>query len=69
MNRLSIVFHKMENYDEFKKAFTKLLRCPSRQASIRSAIYLDKHDPGSGESCLDHSIRYANMASTLNPPM
>ena len=28
-----------------------------------------KEDPGSGESCLDHYIRYANMASTLNPPM
>jgi len=59
----------MKNYNEFKKAFTELLWCPSRQASIRSAIYLDKHDPGSGESCLDHYSRYANMASTLNPPM
>jgi len=66
---LSSVFDKMKNYDEFKKAFTELLWCPSRQASIRSAIYLDKHDSGSGESCLDHYIRYANMASTLNPPM
>ena len=45
------------------------MRCPSRQAIIRSAIYLDKDDPGSGESCLHHYIRYANMASTLNPPM
>ena len=59
----------MKNYDEFKKAFTELLWCPSRQASIRSAIYLDKHAPGSGESCLDHYIRYANIASTLNSPM
>ena len=66
---LSSVFDRMKNYDEFKKSFTELLWCPSRQASIRSAIYLDKHDPGSGESCLDHYIRYANMASTLNPPM
>jgi len=59
----------MKNYGEFKKTFAELLWCASRQASIRSAIYLDKHDPGSGESCLDHYIRYANMASTLNPPM
>ena len=66
---LSGVFDKMKNYDEFKKAFTELLWCPNRQASIRSAIYLDKHDSGLGESCLDHCIRYANMASTLNPPM
>jgi hypothetical protein len=59
----------MKNYDEFEKTFTELLWCPSRQASIRSAIYLDKHDPGSCESCPDHHIRYANMASTLNLPM
>ena len=64
---LSSSFDRMKNDDEFKKAFNELLWCPSRQASIRSAIYLDKHDPGSGESCLDHYIRYANMASTLNP--
>jgi len=67
--QLSSVFDRMKNYAEFKTFFTELLWCPSRQASIRSAIYLHKHDPGSGESCLDHYIRYANMASTLNPPM
>ena len=36
---------------------------------FRNAIYLHKHDRGSGESCLDHYIIYANMVSTLNPPM
>jgi hypothetical protein len=68
---LSSAFDKLTSYEEFKKAFTVVLWCPSRQASISitSAIYLDKHDGGSGESCLDHYIRYANMASTLNPPM
>jgi hypothetical protein len=33
---------------------------------IQSAIYLNKHDAGSG---IDHYISYTNMASTLNPPM
>ena len=66
---LSSAFDRMKTYEEFKKAFTELLWCPSRQASIRSAIYLDRHDPGSGESYLDHYIRYANMASTLKQPM
>jgi hypothetical protein len=66
---LASAFDKLTNYEEFKKAFTELLWCPSRQASIRSSIYMDRHDGGSGESCLDHYIRYANMASTLNPPM
>jgi hypothetical protein len=66
---LSSAFDRMKSYEEFKKAFKELLWSPSRQASVRSAIYLDKHDAGSGESCLDHYIRYANMTSTLNPPM
>jgi hypothetical protein len=64
---LSCVFDGMKTYDEFKKAFTELLWRLSTQASILSALYLDKHDPGSGESCFDHYIRYANMA--LNPPI
>jgi len=45
---LSSVFGRMINYDEFKRAFTELLLCPSRPASIRSATYVDKHGPGSG---------------------
>jgi hypothetical protein len=66
---VSSSFEKLKSYDEFKKAFTDLLWNPSRQASIRSSIYLDKYDPNSGESYMNHYIRYANMASTLDPPM
>jgi hypothetical protein len=66
---LSSVFHILKNHDEFKKAFTQLQWCPSRQASIRSAIYLDQHDPGSGETCHGHYIRYANMESTMKSPI
>ena len=40
---LSSSFDKLEDYDEFKKAFTELLWNPSRQASIRTSIYLDKY--------------------------
>jgi hypothetical protein len=67
--RLSSSFDKLKGYEELKKAFTVLLWNPSRQASIRSSIYLDKYDPNSGESYMDHYIRYANLASTLDPPM
>jgi hypothetical protein len=66
---LSSSFDRLKSYDEFKKAFTDLLWNPSRQASIRSSIYLDKYDLNSGESYMDHYIRYANLASTLDPPM
>jgi len=61
-------FDKLKSY-EFKKAFMELLWNPSHQASIRSSIYLDKYNPNSGESYMDHYIRYANLASTLDPPM
>jgi hypothetical protein len=66
---LSSAFDKLKTYEEFKKGFAELLWCPSRQASVRSSIYFDRHVPGSGGSYLDHYIRYANLASTLNPPM
>jgi hypothetical protein len=66
---LSSSFDKFKSYNEFKKAFTELLWNPSCQASIRSSIYLDKYNPNSGESYMDHYIRYANLASTLDPPM
>ena len=52
-----------------KKPFTELLWNPSRQASIRRSISLEKYNPSSGESYMDHYIRYANLASTLDPPM
>jgi len=64
---LSSSFDKLEGYNEFKKAFTELLWNPSRQASIRSSIYLDKYNPDSGESYMDHYIRSANLTSTLDP--
>ena len=41
----------------------------NRQAGIRSQIYLDKHFANSGESYVDHYIRYANLASSLDPPL
>ena len=66
---LSSSFDKLKGYDEFKKAFTELLWNSSLQASIRSSIYLDKYNPNSGESYMDHYIRYANLACTLDPPM
>ena len=46
-----------------------LLWNPNHQAGIRSQIYLDRHTPNSGESYVDHYIRYANLASSLDPPM
>jgi len=65
----SSAYDKLDQYDEFRKGFTELLWNPNRQAGIRSKIYLDRHTPTSGESYVDHYIRYANLASTLDPPL
>jgi hypothetical protein len=62
-------FDKLKSYEKFKKAFSELLWNPSRQASIRSSICLDNYNPSSGESYMELYIRYANLASTLEPPM
>jgi hypothetical protein len=66
---LSSSFEKLKSNDEFNRGFTELLWNPSRQANIRSSIYLDKYNPYSGESYMDHYIRYANLTSALDPPM
>ena len=65
----SSTYDKLNSYDEFRKGFTDLLWNPNRQAGIMSQIYLDRHTPNSGESYVDHYIRYANLASSLDPPM
>jgi len=65
----SSTYERLNNYEDFKKGFTDLLWNPNRQAGIRSKIYLDRHDPNSGESYVDHYIRYANLASSLDPPL
>ena len=65
----SSTYDKLNSYDEFRKGFTDLLWNPNRQAGIRSQIYLDKHIQNLGESYVDHYIRYANLASSLDPTM
>jgi len=54
---LSSSFDNFKSYNKFKKAFTELPCNQSRQASIRSSIYLDKYNPSSGESYMDLYIR------------
>ena len=65
----SSAYDRLGEYADFKKGFTDLLWNPNRQAGIRSKIYLDRHTPNAGETYVDHYIRYANLASTLDPPL
>jgi hypothetical protein len=65
----SSTYDKLTSYEEFRKGFRELLWNPNRQAGIRSQIYLDRHHHNSGETYVDHYIPYANLASSLDPPM
>jgi hypothetical protein len=65
----SSTYDKLNSYDEFRKVFTDLLWNPNRQAGIRIPFYLDKHNQNSRESYVDHYIPYANLPSSLDPPM
>jgi hypothetical protein len=66
---LQQTYNKLNSYDEFQKGFTELLWNPNHLAGIRNQISLDKHFQNSGESYVDHYICYANLASSLDPPM
>jgi hypothetical protein len=65
----SSTYERLDYYKDFRKGCTYLLWNPNRQAGIRSRIYLYRHNPNSGESYVDHYIRYANLASSLDPPL
>jgi hypothetical protein len=65
----SSTYERLDKYEDFRKGFTDLLWNPNRQAGVRSKIYLDRYNPQSGETYVDHYIRYANLASSLDPPL
>ena len=62
-------YGQFKSYEDFKRAFTELLWDSKRQSEIRCRVYQDRYDYRSGESCSEHYIRYANMASMLSPAM
>jgi len=57
------------SYENVKTAFANLLWGQTRQAQIRCSIYQDHWDRRSEETYAEHYIRYASMASMLNPPL
>jgi hypothetical protein len=66
---ISAIRHKLRSYDEFREQFSKILWNDLRQAQVKVSIYLDKFDRRSGESMAQHFLRYANLASNLQPPL
>jgi hypothetical protein len=63
------VYDTVGTYEHFKTAFANLLWGQTRQAQIRRSIYQDRWDRRNEETYAEHYIRYASMASMLNPPL
>jgi hypothetical protein len=63
------VYDTVGTYESFKTAFANLLWGQTRQAQIRCSIYQDRWDRRNEETYAEHYIRYASMASMLNPPL
>jgi hypothetical protein len=63
------LYDTVETYKNYKTAFSNLLWGQTLQAQIRCSIYQDRWDKQSDETYAEHYIRYASMASMLNPPM
>ena len=62
-------YGQLKSYDDFKKAFMELLWDVNRQSEIMCRVYQDRCNYRSGESLLEHFIRYPNLASMLSPVM
>ncbi|PNF32979.1 hypothetical protein B7P43_G16574 [Cryptotermes secundus] len=57
----------LRDYESFKKGFLTNWWSKSRQSSVRCAIYQAKYDRRSNLSLSAHFLKYATMASYLDP--
>ena len=57
----------LRDYEAFKKGFLANWWSKSRQSSVRCAVYQDKYDRRSNLSLSAHFLKYATMASYLDP--
>jgi hypothetical protein len=66
---VSAVSHTLNDYSQFKSAFTKVYWSQVTQSNVRKSIYQDKYDKQSGLTLSGHFLKYAVLASYLQPKM
>jgi gas vesicle protein len=66
---VAAVSHTLADYDQFKSAFAKVYWNQVAQSNVRRSIYQDKYNKQSGLSFSGHFLRYAVLASYLQPKM
>jgi hypothetical protein len=64
---LEAVSDKLKNYEDFKQAFLNMWWSPSQQSLVKCCIYQGKYDRGSNLTLSGHFLKYATMASYLEP--
>jgi hypothetical protein len=66
---LAAISQTLTNYEQFKIAFAKNYWSRSHQNLVKCSIYLDKYDRQSDLSMSGHFIKYAVLASYLEPKL
>ncbi|PNF24475.1 hypothetical protein B7P43_G07324 [Cryptotermes secundus] len=64
---LAAISHTLTNYEQFKIAFSNNYWSQSHQNLVKCSIYQDKYDRQSNLSMSSHFIKYAVLASYLEP--
>jgi len=66
---LSTISSSIHNYEQFKLAFKRNFWSASKQSIIKCSIYQDRYQRGSDLSMSEHFLKYAVLASYLEPKM
>jgi hypothetical protein len=66
---VSAVSHTLNDYSQFKSAFAKVYWNQVAQSNVRKSVYQDKHNKQSGLTLSGHFLKYAALASYLQPEM
>ncbi|PNF35692.1 hypothetical protein B7P43_G17395 [Cryptotermes secundus] len=64
---VATVARNLSDYEQFKVAFSGNYWSKSKQSLVRCSLYQDRCNPRSGLSLSSHFLKYATMASYLEP--
>jgi hypothetical protein len=64
---VATVAHNLSDYGQFKDAFARTYWSKSKPSLFRCSLYQDKFSPRSGLSLSSYFLKYATMASYLEP--
>jgi hypothetical protein len=66
---VSAVSHTLNDYSQFKSAFAKVYWNQVARSNVRKSVYRDKYNKQSGLTLSEHFLKYAVLASYLQPKL